>query len=73
MNKSDIVSHVANRVSLSRAEARAENADRSATKARREQHFRVRSRLSISGGSVCANGFLVGVCIEGSCNGNQTT
>ena len=36
-------------------------ATRDAREARKEPHFRVRSRLSISGGSVCADGFLVGV------------
>ena len=36
-------------------------ATRDAREARKEQHFRVRSRLLISGGSVCANGFPVGV------------
>ena len=30
-------------------------------RARKEPHYRSRSRLSISGGSVCADGFLVGV------------
>ena len=36
-------------------------ATRDAREARKEPHFRVRSRLSISGGSGCADGFPVGV------------